>query len=211
MYEIIPGILEKDWDSIKRKIELVLPHTRAIHIDLIDGKFAPNTTFLDPEPFREYSSDVDFELHIMAEGPIQYLKPWADAGFKRFVGHIEHMNDQVEFVAQGQILGEVGLALDGPTSIEGLKVPFEDLDSVLVYTAEKAGASGATFLPERLNKIENLRSKGDFAIEVDGGVNDSNILQIKNAGATRFVSTSFIFSGDPRANLDTLKNLLSSS
>ena len=53
--EIIPGILEKDWPSIEIKIQQVLPFAKAIHIDLIDGKFAPNTTFLDPAPFKKYT------------------------------------------------------------------------------------------------------------------------------------------------------------
>jgi len=29
------------------------------------------------------------ELHMMVEEPIKYLQPFADAGFKRFLGHVE--------------------------------------------------------------------------------------------------------------------------
>ena len=140
MYEIIPGILEKDWDSIQRKIELVKPFAKTIHIDIIDGKFAPNTTFLDPKPFEKYSKDIFFELHMMVEEPINYLKPFADAGFKRFLGHIEKMSNQAEFVAQGQMLGEVGLAVDGETPLHEVGVSIDDLDA-LVIMAIKAGFS----------------------------------------------------------------------
>src|SRR4030043_2163899 len=101
---------------------LALSFSKNIHIDIIDGKFAPNTTFLNPGPFSKYTKDADFELHMMVEEPINYLKPWAQVGFKRFIGHIEKMSDQTDFVAQGQLLGEVGLAIDGPTSPDILEV-----------------------------------------------------------------------------------------
>jgi len=41
------------------------------------------------------------------------------------------MSDQDEFVAEGQLLGEVGLALDGPTELSAIKVSYDDLDTVL--------------------------------------------------------------------------------
>ncbi len=47
-----PEFREKDWESIETKINRVKDFSKAIHIDIIDGKFAPNETFLNPEPFR---------------------------------------------------------------------------------------------------------------------------------------------------------------
>lgn len=211
--EIIPGILEKDWSEIERKLSLVKPFAKTIHIDIIDGKFTPNTTFLDPTPFAKYSKDVFFEAHLMVEEPISYLKPLADAGFKRFLGHIEKMSDQVEFVAQGQLLGEVGLAVDGPTSLESVKVPFDDLDCILIMTI-KAGESGQEFVREYLDKVKTLRqAQGQFLqIEVDGGINDKTIVESRSAGATRFVANSFIFnSKDPQFQYRVLEDKLNQS
>lgn len=235
MLEVIPGILEKNWSEIERKINLVKGFAKtasnaaaAIHIDIIDGKFAPNATFIDPLPFKKYAHSASsgqalfFELHMMVDNPIQYLKPFADAGFKRFLGHIERMPDQEEFVARGQALGEVGLAIDGPTPLSTIKVPYQDLDSVLVMTI-KAGESGQEFNPEYLKKVEILRqapsgawlrsSQSDLAIEVDGGINVSSIVEAKNAGANRFVSTTFIFNplkdSGPQAQFNLLKERIS--
>ncbi|MEX2007579.1 MAG: hypothetical protein WD992_02285 [Candidatus Levyibacteriota bacterium] len=206
--EIIPGILEKDWIEIERKIELVRPFASTVHIDIIDGKFAPNTTFLDPEPFKKYTnpstgSGLFFELHMMVENPISYLKPWASVGFSRFLGHVEHMPDQIEFIAQGQLLGEVGLALELKTSISEIKVPFEDLDNIL-FLAVNAGFSGQKFNSSVLSKIKEVAEKTFVPIVVDGGINDSNIAEAKNAGATACVATGFIFNGNPQAQFDKL-------
>lgn len=210
MYEIIPGILEKEWSEIERKIELIKPFAKTIHIDILDGKFTSNTTFLDPSPFAKYSSEIFFELHMMVDDPIKYLKPFADAGFKRFIGQVEKMPDQAEFIAQGQLLGEVGLAIDGPTPLGNIKVPFSDLDSILIMTI-KAGASGQEFKAEYLKKVETLRqAQGQFLpIEIDGGINDQTIFEAKKAGATRFVSTNFIFNAqNPQVQYNLLRKCL---
>ncbi len=217
MYQVIPGILEKEWVEIERKINIAKQFSNNIHVDIIDGKFAPNTTFLDPLPFKKFTSDIFFELHMMVDNPIQYLKPFADVGFKRFLGHIEKMPDQEEFTAQGQLLGEVGLAVDGPTPLQAIKVPYGDLDCVLIMTI-KAGESGQMFNPEYFKKAEVLSTANNpstrlassgLVIEVDGGINDQTIIAAKNAGANRFVSTSFIFnSPNPEAQFNLLKKCL---
>lgn len=214
VFEIIPGILEKEWNAIERKIEIVKPFAKSIHVDILDGKFAPNTTFLDPTPFTKYSKDFFLELHMMVDNPIQYLEPYAEAGFKRFLGHVEKMPDQAEFVAQGQLLGEIGLAIDGPTNLSKVKVPYEDLDCVLIMTI-KAGWSGQAFNPEHLKKAKMLRSAfvktsadKQVQIEIDGGINEKTILLAKNAGANRFISTSCLFgSQNPQSQYSLLKTL----
>lgn len=207
---IIPGILEKEWNVIEKKIEIIRQFSNTAHIDFIDGKFAPNTTFLDPKPFYKYSKELFLEAHLMVENPLQYLEPLANAGFRRFLGHIEKMSDITEFVAKGQILGEVGLAIDADTSLENVNTVYDDLDCVLLMGV-KAGASGQSFKPQVLDKTKALREKTFVPIEVDGGVNDKTILDIKNAGADRFVATSFLFKeGGPGKNYQTLLNLISS-
>ena len=133
--EIIPGILEKDWDGIAEKLSLVRPFAKTVHIDLIDGRFVDNLTHLDPEAFAPLADDFFLELHMMVEEPIEYVARWAKAGFRRFLGHIEQMSDQAAFVAEAERFGEVGLALDGPTPVSRIEVPLVDLDALLIYTS----------------------------------------------------------------------------
>lgn len=190
--QVIPGILEKDWSEIERKIELVKPFAQTIHIDIIDGKFADNKTFLDPEPYRKYTNDLFFELHMMVEEPVNYVEKWANAGFKRFLGHVEHMSSQKEFIELAKKYGEVGLALDGLTHVSAIKVLFEQLDTILIYTSNRVGFSGPPLVEDRLDKIRHLRKLINIPIEADGGINDKTIIRAKDAGASRFISTSFI-------------------
>lgn len=209
-FEIIPGILEQEWEEIEKKIEKTISFTESIHIDLLDGKFAPNTTFFDPAPFKKYSKDIILEVHMMVDNPVQYLEKWADAGFQRFIGHVEMMPDIPEFVAQAQLSGEAGLALDTMTQAEKIFPFIEDIDVAFVMTV-KAGFSHQQFDPTMLEKIGELRAKDPLLpIEVDGGVNEEDITALKDAGATRFVSTGFLFGGENvEERYKNLKDLLS--
>jgi ribulose-phosphate 3-epimerase len=207
--EIIPapGTL-KDWEDIEKRIELVLPFADSIHIDVTDGKFVPDEVCLDPTPFKKYAGRVILEAHFMTENPVQYVKSFADCGFTRFIGQVEKMPDITEFVAEAQLYGEAGLGIDGPTNLSVLDtVNLDDIDVVQFYTGEKAGYSGATMLPDRLEKARALREKDPFiAIEIDGGVNDQTIVMAKEAGVTRFVTTGFIYKDNVEENFKKLKN-----
>ena len=207
MYDVIPGILEKDFSEIEKKLQIIKPFSRKVHIDILDGKFRDDLSFLDPTPFKKYTTDFFMEAHFMVDNPLEYIKPFANAGFKRFIGHIEKMKELEEFIAIGQIFGEVGLALDFQTGIDSIKIPFDDLDFILLMGV-KAGKSGQEFLDETLIKIEQIRQNSQITIEIDGGINEQIIIDAKAKGASRFVATSFIFKNeDPMEAYEKLLSL----
>ena len=216
MYEIIPspGTENKDFSEIEKKIRQIASFTKTIHIDVVDGKFAPHKTFTDPEPFAAFiqdtgEADLFFEVHLMVDEPIQYLKRFAKVGFQRFIGQVEKMSDQVGFVAAAQLWGEVALAIDKQTPAEDITVPFDDLDALLVMTIQ-AGRSGQQFDHALLEKVKTLRQKTTIPIEVDGGVNDETIEAAAAAGANRFVATSFLFNLEtPEKQFQLLQESLS--
>ncbi len=199
MNEVIPspGTENKNWEEIEGRIQIIKPLAKTIHIDVVDGVFAPNITFSDASKFSNTTKDFLFEVHLMVNDPINQLKAWADAGFRRFIGQVEKMPDPIEFIAQGQLLGEVGLAIDGPTGLDVIKnINLNDLDCLLIMTI-KAGFSGQEFKGEMLEKVRQIREKYPYLpIEVDGGINETTIVEAKNAGANRFVTTSAIYESD---------------
>jgi ribulose-phosphate 3-epimerase len=209
MHSVIPGILEKDFVEIERKLAIIRPFSKTVHIDFLDGKFCEESSFMDFNSFIKYKDDFFMEAHLMVNNPTQYIRQLAAVGFKRFIGQIEKVEDVNEFIAEGQIFGEVGLAIDSPNSIDLINVPFDDLDCVLLMSV-KAGQSGQVFLPETIAKIKALRIKTQIPIAVDGGINDKTILEAKAAGANRFIITSFIFqSEDPLNSFEKLTSLIS--
>lgn len=209
MHNILPGVLEKDWIKIEEKLNLIKSFTNSAHIDFIDGKFAPNITCLDSELFKNFTNDFLLEAHLMVENPLQYLEPLASAGFKRFLGHIEKMENLEEFIAKGETLGEVGLAIDLKTDLEKLAIPFQDLDCLLLMSVD-AGFSGQELSEKIIERIKKIRLQNEtIAIEIDGGINIKNIQSLQDAGANRFVATSFIFTNqDPPKAYNELVNLV---
>lgn len=205
---VVPAILEKDWGEIEKKIELCRNFTRNVHVDFIDGKFSANSTFLDFDKFKKFSSYFNLEAHLMVEEPINYLERLFDAGFKTYLGQVEKMSDQVEFVAKGQELGEVGLCLDLPTPISKINIPFEDLDRVLLLSVP-AGNSGQSFSNEITSKIKNLREKTLVKIEIDGGIDDKTIKIAKENGGDIFCANSFLFDHSPADKYHLLSSLVS--
>lgn len=200
MYEVIPGVLEKDWHAIEKRLSTISRFANSAHIDFIDAGFG-NQTYLESFPFKRYSSKLHLEAHLMVINTIEYIEPLAKVGFRRFLGHIERMPSQSDFVKRAKYHGEAGLALDGPTSLDQIRIPINDLDCILIFTAEHVGQSGQLFNPQRLERVKEIRQQYKIPIEVDGGINDKTILEAKKAGATRFVSTGFIsFSKDPSSS-----------
>lgn len=212
MFEIIPspGTQDKNFEEIEKKLKAVKGLARSIHIDIIDGYFAENKTFSNPAPFGDWSKEFNLEIHLMVHDPVKHIKPWADIGAARFIGQIEKMADQTEFVAEAQLWGEASLGVDLQTSINDIKVPFIDLDSILVMGV-RAGFSGQKFNEEALEKIKKLREMTDIPIELDGGVSDQTIRHAAFAGATRFVATSFLFDRgeSPKEQIKKLETCIS--
>lgn len=70
MIEVIPAILEKEFPEIEKKIHLVEGIVDWVQIDIADNTLVPNSTFLDPEPFR----DLILQNHVIPDlirDPIQ--------------------------------------------------------------------------------------------------------------------------------------------
>lgn len=204
---IIPTILEKTWEGIESKFSLYEKFAKAVHVDFIDGKFTDNTTFLEFEPFNKYSEYFSLEAHLMVEEPINYLSNLSKAGFKTFLGQIEKMSDQVEFVAKAEGLGAVGLALDIQTSTSQIKISYEDLDRILLMGIQ-AGASGRPFDGRVLPKVKSLAESTFTNIQVDGGVDDKTLPILRQNGARLFCVNSFLFKGDPKEQYQLLQSLL---
>lgn len=199
MIEIIPGILEKELGKIEERVQLVTGLVDWVQIDIADNTLVPNATYLEFGRLGgvgKLEGKLSFEAHLMVASPEKYIRPLVDAGFRRLIAHVE-ANDPRLFLDTAQYEDvEVGLAVDGATEIEHIEPFLEELDVALVMTVE-AGFSGAPFLPETIEKIKLIHQNlPDLPIEVDGGINDQTAKLVKDAGATRLVSTNYLF-GDP--------------
>lgn len=197
---IIPGIQEKAFPEIKRKIHLVEPFVNWVQVDVTDKTLTANESFGDPLTFTKIKTRVNLEVHLMTKNATNKVQDWITAGFKRIISHVESDNPGqfIKLVSNGversvKSRVEVGLALDGPSPLELLLPYINKVDFVLIMMY-KAGPSGQLFEPSQLGKVRFLHQKYPLLpIEVDGGINHETIILAEKAGASRFVVTSTIF------------------
>lgn len=193
--DIIAGVTEKDWDNFVSKVSQVAPYVSWIHVGVSDGTMGIDPTLSDFSKLSELTDaypHVSFEARLLTANPEKYVRPLADAGFKRLIAHVES-NDPRRFLDQAKFDEiEVGIAVDGATEIEEVEPFLEEVDGVVIMTAE-AGEAAGTFLPEAVEKIRLIRQNfPDLPIEAVGGITDVTVKTVKDAGATRIVSTAFV-------------------
>jgi len=198
MIDIIPGIFEADTKELVRKIALVLPYVSSVQIDIADNTLVSKRSSTDINgigknlgQFRK--NELILEAHLIASQPEQYIKALAENGFSRIIGHVE-CEDPRNFLAEARTFEfEVGLAINTDTEVEILEPYLEELDFVLVMTAESDGMN-EVFQSEVVEKIKAIhRNFSDLPIEVDGGITLETAKIAADAGATRLVSSSYIF------------------
>lgn len=175
-----------------------------LHLDVIDGMFAPNITFGTPviSSLRKVSK-LFFDVHLMVDTPSRYIEHFAKAGADMLVVHMEAETHLQRCLARIHELGlRAGVALNPSTDISALRWLINDVDMVLLMSVNP-GFSGQKFLPMVEGKIQAVRELLDtndgqnIPVQVDGGVCPENIGRLVSCGADIFVSGSAFFRFPP--------------
>jgi ribulose-phosphate 3-epimerase len=188
--EIVPAILVKSQSDFAAKIAQVAPYVSRVQIDVMDGKFVPNST-LPPEEFPQIPPSLLVEYHLMVQNPLEYVRRIGKKG-AIYELHIESLENPREEIAQVKKMGgKVALALSPDTPVSDV-APFLPLvEHVLVMTVYP-GFSGQSYLPAMEEKMRQLAALG-ARVEVDGGVGLGTARRAAHAGATLIGAASAIF------------------
>lgn len=170
-----------------------------IHIDVMDGHFVPNITMgsFIVETCKRITH-LPLDVHLMIEKPERHLADFAKAGASLITVQAETCPHLFRTLQQIRELGcQAGVALNPSTSEEALRYVLPLMDLVLVMTVNP-GFSGQSYLPEMAAKVTRVRALLDTAgrpihLQVDGGMKDSTLPQVCQAGANVFVASTAIF------------------
>lgn len=180
-----------------------------IHIDVMDGKFVHQIS-LPPEEIIELSSisTKKLDIHLMVEDPISYIEQIKDLNDIEYITiHLEIDKDIKEILLKIKSYGyKTGLSIKPNTDVNALIPYLEDLDLILLMTVEP-GLGGQPFIETSINKIKelkNLINNTNIKIEVDGGINNKTIKDVKEANIA--VVGSYITKSENPT--ETINNLL---
>jgi ribulose-phosphate 3-epimerase len=164
-----------------------------LHIDVIDGNFAPDFTMGSSiiNLFRENTS-LPLDYHLMIEEPSRLFNAFPVRPNDIYAIHQEtSRNLHRDLVTIRRMGAKVGIALSPGTPLEALEYVIEDANVILLMTVDP-GYKGQPLVPQTLRKVEKLRKmindmKLDLKISVDGNVNPQYIPEMVSAGADNLV------------------------
>jgi len=182
---IVPAILEKTKEDFNQRMSRVvkLPNLERIQVDFGDGKYIENK-LLEAAEIDPLNPSFHWEAHLMVKEPQDFLD-FQICGFKTIILHYEAFSPSSELKKSFKKLKEMGfktgLAINPSTEVEVVK--GLQVDQILVMCVVP-GKQGQDLIPLTIDKVKNLRRLVPRAIiEVDGGINETNIKTLKNAGA----------------------------
>jgi ribulose-phosphate 3-epimerase len=207
---IAPSLLSADFARLADEVrDVSAAGADWLHFDVMDHHYVPNLTVgpLVCSAIRPYTT-IPFDVHLMTMPVDPLVAAFAEAGANSISFHPEaslHVHRTIELIKSHG--ARAGLALNPSTPLAVLDHVMEMLDVVLVMSVNP-GFGGQAFIAQTLDKLRLLRERVDttmqrtgrpLLIEVDGGVNASNIARIAEAGADVFVAGSAVFGASDRA------------
>lgn len=212
MFKIAPSILSADFSGLANEIESVRSGgAEILHVDVMDGRFVPNITIGLPvvRSLRK-ATGLTLDCHLMIVEPGSYAVEFVEAGADMVSVHVEaDVHLQRTLTAVREAGAKAGVAINPGTSLVELEEVLPYADFVLLMSVNP-GFGGQKFIPTSIDKLVRLKrmiiDRGlETKIEIDGGVDLTNIAKIVESGAEILVAGSAVFgAGDPEGSVKEL-------
>jgi len=211
--QVAPSILSADFGNLQKEIENICENgADLVHVDVMDGHFVPNLT-IGPVVVSSVAkvATKPLDIHLMVQNNTFFVELFAPFKPKYISFHIEEEKHPHRLIQKIKSYGiSPAVVLNPHTPLSVLEYILEDLDMVLLMSVNP-GFGGQKFIPsviEKARKLKAMINERDLKtlIEVDGGVSDKNIHDLKQAGVDIVVAGSYVFSHESYKDaIDSLK------
>ncbi len=196
-------------DTIKELNTLDIDY---IHLDIMDGKFVPNTSFTYDQIKKIIEvSEKPFDVHLMVRDVENYIYHYAMLNTEYITFHYEVLKD-LKIIKKIKNYGiKCGISVKPSTDIELIYELLPYIDMVLIMSVEP-GRGGQKFIDNSLNKIKKLKdyikkNNLNVIISVDGGINNNTGVNcVKNGADMLVVGSALINSNDKENFIKELKS-----
>lgn len=189
--DICPAVLAEDQAAYEQQITNVVPFATRVHIDIVDGTFAPNQTVGASDVW--WPGGMRADIHVMYERPHEIIDTLIALDPQLVIVHAEAQGDFMSFAKKMHYNGiEAGVALLPQTPVEIIRSAIDHIDHVLIFSGDLGKYGGQANL-DLLQKVKDIRALTMRAeISWDGGVNVDNARVLAEAGVEVLISGGFI-------------------
>lgn len=178
---ICPTVTATDVHEYRDQMERLAPFAERVHIDLMDGQFAPTVS-----PALEHvwwPENIVADIHLMYAQPVSQLDKLVQLNPHMVIVPAEAEGDIVAFLASLQSHGIAGgIALLPDTEVQQVAEAVKVADQVLIFSG-KLGHHGGVADSKLLRKVADIRALNTTAeVAWDGGINDINVVELVQAG-----------------------------
>jgi ribulose-phosphate 3-epimerase len=213
MAEIAPSILSADFARLGEEIAAAeRGGAGLVHVDVMDGHFVPNISVgLPVVKAVKRVTQLPIDTHLMITEPGRYAEQFVEAGAQMVSVHVEadpHLHRTLMAIKSKG--AQAGVVLNPATPLSALEEALPYADYVLVMSVNP-GFGGQKFIKTSLDKVRRLRRMIDerglkTRIEIDGGIDRTNIGEVVAAGAELIVAGSAVFgNSDPERSVRELR------
>jgi len=215
--KISPSLLAAPLTKLSDTLKVLSKEeTDFLHLDVMDGHFVPQLSYGEAicDAIGK-ETQIPLDVHLMVSRPEFEVPKYFQMKPHYITFHYEATSFPVRLAQSIRENGiKAGLAINMVTPIEALRDLIPYFDMFLIMSIEP-GYYGQSFLEnsfDRIRRFSKLRDEycsaynKEVLIEVDGGVTDKNIRQLKDVGVDICVAGSYVFKGaNPNEKIRELK------
>lgn len=204
---VCPTVTAFEPHQYREQMERAARFAERIHIDLMDGEFAPTQS---PDLLQVWwPYDVVADIHLMYQRPMDHLQQLLKLKPHMVIVHNEAEVHHMHFAAELHRHDiKTGLAILQETPIEWALQIMHSFDQILIFSGNLGHHGGEADLG-MLEKVRFVRQHHPEAeIAWDGGISEHNAKALTDAGVQVLNVGGYIQkSSDPEGAYDRLKTL----